>query len=158
MGELERRPNAWALTPLVVFLLTYLVVSIVAGDFYKMPITVAFVISSIVAIAISKGGKLSNRIEQFCRGAANSNIMLMVLIFILAGAFAQTAKAMGAVDATVNLAMSTSFSIFICTWIKILICIICQFQLKWSFFTLQFFFSIASIDGCIHNIRITFSK
>ena len=106
MGELERRPNAWALTPLVVFLLTYLVISIVAGDFYKMPITVAFVISSIVAIAISKGGKLSNRIEQFCRGAANSNIMLMVLIFILAGAFAQTAKAMGAVDATVNLAMS----------------------------------------------------
>ena len=87
MGELERRPNAWALTPLVVFLLTYLVISIVAGDFYKMPITVAFVISSIVAIAISKGGKLSNRIEQFCRGAANSNIMLMVLIFILAGAF-----------------------------------------------------------------------
>lgn len=85
MGELERRPNAWALTPLVVFLLTYLVISIVAGDFYKMPITVAFVISSIVAIAISKGGKLSNRIEQFCRGAANSNIMLMVLIFILAG-------------------------------------------------------------------------
>lgn len=59
MGELERRPNAWALTPLVVFLLTYLVVSIVAGDFYKMPITVAFVISSIVAIAISKGGKLA---------------------------------------------------------------------------------------------------
>ena len=59
-------------TPLVVFLLTYLVISIVAGDFYKMPITVAFVISSIVAIAISKGGKLSNRIEQFCRGAANS--------------------------------------------------------------------------------------
>ena len=76
MGELERRPNAWALTPLVVFLLTYLVVSIVAGDFYKMPITVAFVISSIVAIAISKGGKLSNRIEQFCRGAANSSIDL----------------------------------------------------------------------------------
>ena len=83
-----------------------MVVSIVAGDFYKMPITVAFVISSIVAIAISKGGKLSNCIEQFCRGAANINIMLMVLIFILAGAFAQTAKAMGAVDATVNLAMS----------------------------------------------------
>ena len=86
MGELERRPNAWALTPLVVFLLTYLVVSIVAGDFYKMPITVAFVISSIVAIAISKGGKLSNRIEQFCRGAANSaannGIYLAIFSFI----------------------------------------------------------------------------
>lgn len=103
---LNHAPNAWALIPLLVFLLTYLVVSILAGDFYKMPITVAFVIASMVAIAISKGGKLSNRIEQFCRGAANSNIMLMVLIFILAGAFAQTAKAMGAVDATVNLAMA----------------------------------------------------
>lgn len=103
---LNHAPNVWALIPLLVFLLTYLVVSILAGDFYKMPITVAFVIASMVAIAISKGGKLSNRIEQFCRGAANSNIMLMVLIFILAGAFAQTAKAMGAVDATVNLAMA----------------------------------------------------
>ena len=105
-SRLHHAPNPWALTPLVVFLLSYLVVSIIAGDFYKMPITVAFVIASVVAIAMSKGGKLSNRIEQFCRGAANSNIMLMVLIFIFAGAFAQTAKAMGAVDATVNLAMS----------------------------------------------------
>lgn len=71
-----------------------------------MPITVAFVLASVVAIGMSKGGKLSNRIEQFCRGAANSNIILMVLIFILAGAFAQTARSMGAVDATVNLALS----------------------------------------------------
>ena len=103
---IEHTPNAWALLPLGVFLLSYLAVSCMAGDFYKMPITVAFVISSIVAIAISKGGPLNNRIEQFCRGAANSNIMLMIIIFILAGAFAQTAKEMGAVDATVNLTMS----------------------------------------------------
>ncbi len=99
-------PNAWALIPLAVFLISYLAVSVVAGDFYKMPITVAFVLSSIVAIAMSKGDSLSNRIELFCKGAANSNIMLMVLIFILAGAFAQTAKAMGAVDATVQLTLS----------------------------------------------------
>lgn len=104
--EFQHTPNAWALLPLEVFLVSYLVVSCLAGDFYKMPITVAFVLSSAVAIAMSKGGSLQNRIEQFCRGAANSNIMLMVLIFILAGAFAQTAKEMGAVDATVNLAMS----------------------------------------------------
>ena len=63
-SPLNHAPNAWALIPLLVFLLTYLVVSILAGDFYKMPITVAFVISSVVAIAISKGGKLSNRIEH----------------------------------------------------------------------------------------------
>ena len=104
--DFPHTPNAWALLPLWVFLFTYLVVSCIAGDFYKMPITVAFVLSSVVAIAGSKGGILQARVEQFCRGAANSNIMLMVLIFILAGAFAQTAKEMGAVDATVNLAMS----------------------------------------------------
>ncbi len=103
---INHSPNAWALIPLGVFLVTYLLVSIIAGDFYKMPITVAFVIASIVSIAISKGGNLNNRVEQFCRGAANSNIMMMVLIFILAGAFAETAKSMGAVDATVNLTLS----------------------------------------------------
>ena len=105
-SQYNQEANAWALTPLLVFLFTYLVVSLLAGDFYKMPITVAFVISSVVAIAISKGRTLSDRIEQFCHGAANSNIMLMVLIFILAGAFAQTAKDMGAINAAVNLAMS----------------------------------------------------
>lgn len=102
----EHTPNVWALLPLGVFLLSYLVISCIAGDFYKMPITVAFVLSSAVAVLISKGGGLNNRIEQFCKGAANSNIMLMVIIFILAGAFAQTAKEMGAVDATVNLTMA----------------------------------------------------
>ena len=58
-SRLHHAPNLWALTPLAVFLLSYLVVSIIAGDFYKMPITVAFVVASVVAIAISKGGKLS---------------------------------------------------------------------------------------------------
>lgn len=99
-------PNPFALIPLAVFLLSYLAVSLAAGDFYKMPITVAFVISSVVAVWMSKGGNLHNRIELFCKGAANTNIMLMVVIFVLAGAFAQTAKAMGAVDATVNLTLS----------------------------------------------------
>ena len=88
------KPNFWALSPLIVFLVVYLVTSIIVGDFYKMPITVAFVISSIVSIVITKG-TLNDRIEHFSRGAANPNIMLMVWIFILAGAFANTAKATG---------------------------------------------------------------
>lgn len=100
------QPNPLALIPLAVFLISYLAVSLAAGDFYKMPITVAFVLSSVVAVWMSKGASLHNRIELFCKGAANSNIMLMVMIFILAGAFAQTAKAMGAVDATVNLTLA----------------------------------------------------
>ena len=102
----ETKPNFWALTPLIIFLSIYLIASVIMGDFYKMPITVAFLVASIVAVATSSGGKLHKRIDLFCKGAANSNIMLMVWIFILAGAFAQTAKAVGAVDATVNLALS----------------------------------------------------
>jgi len=89
-----------------------------------MPITVAFVIGSVVAIGMSKGGKLSNRIEQFCRGAANSNIMLMILIFIMAGAFAQTATEMGAVDATVNVALSILPGNLLATGIFIAACFI----------------------------------
>lgn len=99
------KPNPWALLPLWVFLISYVVVSILAGDFYKMPITVAFVIASTVAITTSKGKNLTEKIESFCKGAADANIMLMVLIFILAGAFAQTTKAMGAVESTVNLTL-----------------------------------------------------
>ena len=102
----ETKPNFWALTPLIIFLSIYLIASVIMGDFYKMPITVAFLVASIVAVATSSGGRLHKRIDLFCKGAANSNIMLMVWIFILAGAFAQTAKAVGAVDATVNLALS----------------------------------------------------
>lgn len=122
--KLNHAPNPFALIPLVVFLVAYLVVSIAAGDFYKMPITVAFLLASIVSIAISKGGKLSNRIEQYCRGTANSNIMLMVLIFVLAGAFAQTAKSMGAIDATVNLALSILPGNLLATGIFITACFI----------------------------------
>ncbi|MDH6313730.1 Na+/H+ antiporter NhaC [Parabacteroides sp. PFB2-10] len=122
--HIRHTPNPWALIPLGVFLITYLVVSIIAGDFYKMPITVAFVIASVVAIVLSKGGKFTNRVEQFCRGAANSNIMLMVLIFILAGAFAQTAKSMGAIDATVNLTMALLPSNLLAVGIFIAACFI----------------------------------
>ena len=99
------KTNAWALLPLWIFLIAYLAVSILAGDFYKMPITVAFVLASVVAVLMAKTGSLTDKIEAFCKGAADGNIMLMVLIFILAGAFAQTTQDMGAVDSTVNLTL-----------------------------------------------------
>ena len=89
--------------PLAVFFLLYALTFIFTGDIYLMPVSVAFMTASLVAILYSKGGSLSNRITQFCRGAANETIMLMVVIFILAGAFAGTVKAMGAVDATVDM-------------------------------------------------------
>jgi Na+/H+ antiporter NhaC len=94
-----------ALSPLLVFILLYLVTSIIARDFYKVPITVAFMASSIYAVIISRGMTLRKRVEIFNKGAGTSQMMLMIWIFVLAGAFANSAKMMGAIDATVNLAL-----------------------------------------------------
>ena len=102
---MDRRKGLLALSPLVVFICLYLVTSIVAGDFYKVPITVAFMLASIYAVAVNRSGPLRQRIETFSRGAGSSGMMLMLWIFILAGAFANSAKAMGSIEATVNLAI-----------------------------------------------------
>ena len=90
----------------MVFVLFYLVTSIIAGDFYKIPITVAFLVSSCYAIIISGGKPFMQRINTYSRGAATEQMMLMIWIFILAGAFAYSAKMMGSIDATVNLTLS----------------------------------------------------
>jgi len=95
-----------ALSPLMVFIVLYLVTSIIARDFYKVPITVAFMISSIFAVAISGNQPLQKRIETFSRGAGTGNLMLMLWIFVMAGAFANSAKLMGSIDATVNLTLT----------------------------------------------------
>ena len=104
------------MSPLMVFIVLYLVTSLVAGDFYKVPITVGFLVASIYAIAVSGGfalpfGRrsalpLSKRIATYSRGAGAENMMLMLWIFVMAGAFAFAAKTMGSIDATVNLTLS----------------------------------------------------
>lgn len=104
-NTIKNKPSMWALSPLLVFLCLYLVTSLIVNDFYKVPITVAFLISSVYAICITKGLPLNDRIMQFSVGASNKNILLMIWIFILAGAFAQSAKDIGSIDATVNLTL-----------------------------------------------------
>lgn len=94
-----------ALSPFIVFMVVYLVGSLLAGDFYKLPLTVAFLVASAYAICITPKIKLKERINIFSRGAGDENIMLMVWIFVLAGAFAKIADQMGAIDATVNLTL-----------------------------------------------------
>ena len=94
-----------ALSPFIIFMVVYLIGSLIAGDFYELPLTVAFLIASAYAIGITKKIKLRERINIFSRGAGDENIMLMIWIFVLAGAFATTASKMGAIDATVNLTL-----------------------------------------------------
>lgn len=95
-----------ALSPILVFLVVYLATSILAGDFYAMPITVAFVVAAAYSVALIRGKKLEERVEIFSKGAMDSTTMLMIWIFILAGAFANTAKSMGAIDSLVGLLLN----------------------------------------------------
>lgn len=94
-----------ALSPAILFLTLYVIVSLLIGDFYQMPISVALVVASVWGVAIYRGHPLHARIETFSRAAGHSNILYMVWIFILAGAFASLAKGIGAIDATVNLTL-----------------------------------------------------
>lgn len=91
-----------ALSPVVVFILLYVAVSIALGDFYKMPISVALLVASVWAVIILKGRTLSERIEVFSKSAGNSSILYMIWVFVLAGAFAAVAKHIGAVESTVR--------------------------------------------------------
>lgn len=97
--------GALALTPIVVLLAVYLAGALLAGDFYRIPISVSFVVAVIYAISLLRGYNFQERIGLFSQGAANPDIMYMVWIFCLAGIFASSAKAMGAVDATVALTL-----------------------------------------------------
>jgi len=100
----KRKINGWlALSPLLVFLCIYVISSLVARDFYKVPVAAAFIIASAYALLITRGvEKTDDKMAIFSRGAGNRNVLLMIWIFVLAGAFAATAKDIGAIDATVN--------------------------------------------------------
>lgn len=107
---MSNKKGLLALSPLFL-----LVVLIVAFTVYSvdsshqdtsLSLTVAFMISSIYAVAISGGMPVRKRVDTYSKGAGANNLMLMLWIYVLAGSFAASAKAMGAVDATVNLALS----------------------------------------------------
>lgn len=95
-----------ALSPLIVFVVLYLVLSLVSGDFSSVPLTVVFLISSVYAVATSTKFSLKERIDIYGQGASTPNLLLMLWIYVLAGAFSQSAKGMGAIDTTVNLALN----------------------------------------------------
>ena len=104
-NRISHRRGLLAISPIIVFLVFYLVVSIVIGDFYKMPIAVALVIASMWAVLIFRGKSLSQRIDIFSKEAGSTNVLYMIWIFVFAGAFATLAEKIGAVDATVNLTL-----------------------------------------------------
>lgn len=103
---MNNKKGILALSPLLLFILLYVGLSAIAGDFYKVPMTVVFMIASIYAVTISGNLPLKKRIDTYSRGASSGNLLLMLWIYVLAGAFAASAKQMGAIDATVNMALT----------------------------------------------------
>lgn len=106
MMKETKKGNAWALFPLLLFMLLFLGVGIISGDFTTMPLNVAITITVIVALLMNRKEKFATKVEVFTKGAGHSNIILMLLIFILAGAFSTTTEKMGGVTSTVNLGLS----------------------------------------------------
>ncbi|MBA8762130.1 Na+/H+ antiporter NhaC family protein [Staphylococcus coagulans] len=98
--------NPWALTPLVVFISIFLGAGIITKDFTFMPLNVAAIIGVVVALMMNRQEKLTTKVEVFAQKAGHPNIILMMFIFILAGAFSKTAQAMGGVTSIVNLGLS----------------------------------------------------
>lgn len=103
--DTDRIGGMLALSPVILFLLSYVAVSVILDDFYAMPLPVSLLLSSVWAIVIYRGRPLSQRIETFSRAAGHDNILYMIWIFILAGAFATLAKQLGAVEATVQMVL-----------------------------------------------------
>lgn len=83
-----------------------------------------FISISIIAILLSRGMSLRERINVFSRGAGHKDLLLMIWIFVLAGAFASSAKAMGAVDATVNLALQVLPATFLLPGLFLSACVV----------------------------------
>ena len=124
MYEMKNFRGILALTPVVVLLAVYLSGALLAGDFYRVSIAVAFVVAAIYGLIIMRGYNLQERVGIFSRGAANPDIMYMIWIFCLAGIFASSAKAMGAVDATVALTLNIVPTNFLPAGIFIAACFI----------------------------------
>lgn len=103
---MDTKANGWALLPLVIFIGLFVGSGIITGDFYKMPILVAILVAAAAALIMNRKESFTSKVESFSKGAGHPDLMIMVFIFILAGAFSEVAKGMGAVESTVNLALT----------------------------------------------------
>ena len=106
MADEKKGLGGWALTPFLVFAVFYLGLSLWANDFYKVPMTIAFLVASAFSLSLNVRRPLDKRIDAYALGMGDCNIMIMCLIFVLAGAFATVAKASGAVDSAVAIAQA----------------------------------------------------
>ncbi|NEU30524.1 Na+/H+ antiporter NhaC family protein [bacterium LRH843] len=120
----NKNGNLVALIPFLVFFLLFIGSGLILGDFYAFPVLVAILIAGSVSLAMNRKEPFKKKVDIFCKGAGNPNIMLMVLIFLLAGAFSEVAKGMGAIDSTVHFALSAVPPNFLLAGVFMIACFI----------------------------------
>ncbi len=109
--SLNKKGNGLALVPFLVFVVIYLGAGLILQSqgvemaFYQFPSVTAMFIALLVAFAMTKGS-INDRFRVFAKGAANEDVLTMLIIYLLAGAFSSVAASMGGRDATVNLGLS----------------------------------------------------
>ena len=102
-----KKGNAWALTPIIVFLVLFIGYGIWNdNDFYKMPAIAGFVTALVVAFLLNRKVSLHEKLETAAKGMADENVMIMCLVFVMAGAFSGAVNAAGGADSTVNFGLS----------------------------------------------------
>ncbi len=103
---MEKKGNVWGLLPIGVFLIVFIGTGIFFGDFYAMPAIVAFLIALVVAFLQNPKHSFSEKLVSATRNMGDENVMVMCLVFVLAGGFSGAVKAAGGVDSTVNLGLT----------------------------------------------------
>ena len=102
----KRKKNGpLALSPMLFMVGMFVLLSFICGGFSKVPLLIVFITTSIFSLFTLRHTPFEERLTIYSKGAGQDNLLLMIWIFILAGAFAATARQMGAVDATVNLCL-----------------------------------------------------
>ena len=101
-----KKGHAWALLPIIVFLVLFIGYGIWTGGFYNMPAIAGFVTALVVAFFMNRKVSFGEKLEVVARGMADENVMIMCLVFVMAGAFSGAVKAAGGADATVNFGLS----------------------------------------------------
>lgn len=119
-----RKRGIWALLPLLVFVILYFSVSLYFNDFYKVPVLVLFIFALLLALIQYPKVSIHEKIKAFGKGAGDENILLMIVIFLLAGGFGALSNEIGSITSTIHFALSYIDSSWIITGLFVVSCFI----------------------------------
>ena len=110
MEQKHGKGSFWGLVPLLTFLVLYIITGVSTQNFNSMPLMIGILIASAVALMMHRKGEVNRttfaeRVTKYCVGGGDDGLILMVIVFLLAGGFYGVSKGMHAVDAVTNLGL-----------------------------------------------------